>query len=92
MLFEYPAGKHLFWASSEEKEFLNCTLKAGETYVVLVNIEMGVWKARIGPESLVKEDPAFSRAKALVMETAPFVTSKAKIKSTQQKLEERGFF
>lgn len=91
MRFEYPAGKHLFWASSEDKEFLNCDLKAGETYVVLVNIEMGAWKARIGLEPLLVTNEDFARAKEVIQSNAPIVTPEAKIKSTQKTLDERGF-
>ena len=91
MRFEFPAGEHLLWASSEDKEFLRCDLKAGETYIVLVNIEMGAWKARIGLEPLTIENEDFERAKKLVMEKEPIETPESVIQSTQKKLEERGF-
>ena len=91
MRYELPAGKHLLWASSEDKEFLNCDLKAGETYLVLVNIEMGAFKARIGLEPIGTDNPDFDRVKELVLKKAPVVTSESKIKETQQKLDERGF-
>ena len=91
MRYECPAGENLLWASSEDKEFLNCDFKAGETYIVLVNIEMGGFKARVGLEPLTPENEDFERAKELVNEKAPVVTPESKIKSTQQKLDERGF-
>jgi hypothetical protein len=91
MRFEVPSGKHLFWASSEDKEFLDCSLKAGETYLVLVNIEMGAWKARVGLEPILIDNEDFERVKALVIKQAPVVTSQKKIETTQNKLDERGF-
>jgi hypothetical protein len=91
MRFEYPAGEHLFWASSEDKEFLKCDLKAGETYVVLVNIEMGAWKARIGLEPVLVTNDDFDRVKKVIQSKAPIVTPEAKLKSTQKSLDERGF-
>jgi hypothetical protein len=91
MRYECPAGEQLLWASSEDKEFLNCNLKAGETYMVLVNIEMGAWKARVGLEPLTIDNEDFERAKALVMKQKPVVTPEAKINSTQKKLDDRGF-
>ena len=91
MRFEYPAGEHLFWASSEDKEFLKCDLKAGETYMVLVNIEMGAWKARVGLEPLLVTNEDFERAKTVVKSQAPIVTPESKIKSTQKTLDERKF-
>jgi hypothetical protein len=91
MRFEFPEGEHLLWASSEDKEFLKCNFKAGETYIVLVNIEMGAWKARVGLEPLTIENEDFERVKALVNKNKPILTSESKIQLTQQKLDERGF-
>ena len=91
MRYECPAGEHLLWASSEDKEFLKCNLKAGETYLVLVNIEMGAWKARIGLEPITVENEDFNRVKDLIMREKSVVTPEAVIQSTQKKLEERGF-
>ena len=91
MRYELPAGEHLLWASSEDKEFLKCDLKAGETYIVLVNIEMGAWKARIGLEPLLADNEDFERVKELVNSKEPVVTPQSKIESTQKKLVARGF-
>jgi len=91
MRYECPAGEHLLWASSEDKEFLKCNLKAGETYLVLVNIEMGAWKARIGLEPLTIDNKDFERAKELVCKQKPIETSASTILSTQKKLAARGF-
>jgi hypothetical protein len=91
MRYEVPTGDQLLWVSSEDKEFLRCNLKAGETYLVLVNIEMGAWKARVGLEPLTIDNPDFERAKELVLSKKPIVTSPELIKSTQKKLDDRGF-
>ena len=91
MRYELPAGEQLLWASSEDKEFLKCDLKAGETYLVLVNIEMGAWKARIGLEPVTVDNEDFDRVKDLVMSKAPVVTPQSKIDETTQKLEKKGF-
>jgi hypothetical protein len=91
MRYECPEGENLLWASSEDKEFLRCNLKAGETYIVLVNVEMGAWKARIGLEPLTEENEDFERVKELVNKQKPIITPEAKIKSTEKKLEKKGF-
>ncbi|OYT16450.1 MAG: hypothetical protein B7C24_07790 [Bacteroidetes bacterium 4572_77] len=91
MRYECPAGEHLFWASSEDKEFLDCDLAAGETYLVLVNIEMGAWKARVGLEPVTIDNKDFDRVMALVQKKKPIVTSEAKIQSTTRKLAKRDF-
>lgn len=91
MRYEVPAGKHLIWASSEGKEFLNCDLKAGETYLALVNVKMGFWKASLSLEPITTDNEDFERVKELILSKAPVTTSEEKIKSTQKKLEDRGF-
>lgn len=91
MRYECAAGENLLWASSEDKEFLRCDLEAGKTYMVLVNIEMGAWKARIGLEPLTVDNEDFERAVELVQKQKPVVTSQSKIESTQKKLDDRGF-
>jgi hypothetical protein len=89
--YECPAGEQLIWASSENKEFLRCDFAAGETYMALVNVIMGRFKARIGLEPLTVDNEDFERAKELVNDKEPVVTSDSKIESIQKKLEERGF-
>lgn len=91
MRFEFPEGEHLLWASSENKEFLKCSFKAGETYIVLVNIEIGAWKARVGLEPITIENIDFQRIKKVINSKPPIITSQDKIMSTQKKLDDRGF-
>jgi hypothetical protein len=91
MRYECPSGEQLLWASSEDKEFIKCDLKAGETYVVLINIEMGVLKAQIGLEPVTVDNEDFKRVKELVLSKKPIETPESKIKETQAKLDKRGF-
>lgn len=91
MRYEVPAGKHLLWASSENKEFLDCDLKAGETYLVLVNIQMGAWKARVDLEPITIDNKDFERVKELIMKKKPVYTSEKVIEKTEKKLDKKGF-
>lgn len=91
MRFEFNEGEHLLWASSENKEFIKCNFKAGEIYIVLVNIEMGAWKARVGLEPITVNNMDFERIKKVVNSKPPIITSQEKIKSTQAKLDDREF-
>lgn len=91
MRFEYPAGKQLFWVSSEDKEFLDCDLQAGEIYIVLVNVEMGLVKARIGLEPILPANPDFLRVLEVVNSKPPIVTPDDLLAITTAKLHERGF-
>ncbi len=91
MRFEFPAGKQLLWASSENKEFLDCDLKAGEIYIILVNVAMGAWKVRVGLEPVTADNPDFQRVKDVVQSQPPVVTPASTIQSTTAKLQEREF-
>ncbi|WP_430816017.1 DUF2846 domain-containing protein [Carboxylicivirga sp. RSCT41] len=95
MRYEVKAGEHLFWASSENKQFVKANLEAGKTYIVLVNIKMGAWKAQVGLEPQNVEDPLqekeLKRAIDLVNSKEPIVTPQSLIDKTTKKLQKRGF-
>jgi hypothetical protein len=91
MRYECPAGKHLLWASSENKQFVECDLEAGKTYIILVNVSMGAWKAQLNLEPLTVDNEDFDRVKELIDSKAPIITSPEKIESTMKKLNDRGF-
>ena len=95
MRYEVEAGEQLFWASSENKQFVKANLEAGKTYIVLVNIKMGAWKAQVDLEPQNCTDPEqeeeLRRAINLVNSKAPITTSQSVIDKTTQKLKARGF-
>lgn len=71
MRYEADPGEHLFWATSENNEFMPAELTAGNTYVVLVNVEMGIAVARVGLVPLSAKDGRFSRVVKLVNKKMP---------------------
>lgn len=81
--YECDPGENLFWASSENKEFVECDLKAGGTYIVMIENDMGVWLVRVSLTAITpKSTEEFARIKALVLKKAPIVM-------TEEKLSER---
>lgn len=92
MRYEVEPGEHLFWVSSEDKEFVTADLKAGGIYIIIVNIEMGAFKARVGLTPITANDSKlFGRAKALIKKKAPKETSDEVIQKTTRKLEQKNF-
>tara|TARA_R110001592_G_scaffold61993_8_gene189443 strand:+ start:759 stop:1346 length:588 start_codon:yes stop_codon:yes gene_type:complete len=93
--YEVEAGDHLFWASSENKQFVKANLKAGKTYIVLVNIKMGVWKPQLDlePQDFANsaQEKELQRAIELVNSQAPIITPQSVIDKTTKKLKSRGF-
>ncbi|RZS93441.1 hypothetical protein [Aquimarina brevivitae] len=45
--YECEPGKHTFWATSENTDFIEADLKAGEIYFVEVKAQMGLAAARV---------------------------------------------
>jgi len=87
--YECDPGKNLFWASSENKEFLTADLKPGGTYVVIVDVVTGFWKNHVGFTPISEKDTELlQRAKKVVMNEPPFVTPQAKIDKENQKLKQ----
>ena len=69
--YESEPGQHLFWASSENHEFMTAELKAGDTYVVVVDVAMGFAIARVGLTPIGVTDKVYERVKKLVDKKAP---------------------
>jgi hypothetical protein len=72
MRYECDAGQHLLWASSENKEFITADLKAGGSYIVIMDVIMGAWKARVGATPITSTSgEQFARAKEMILAEAP---------------------
>lgn len=85
--YECNPGEQLFWASSENKEFITADLEAGKSYIVIVDIIIGTWKAHVGLTPISIDDiDKFKRAKKLILAKSPIVTPLAKMKKTSKKL------
>lgn len=95
MRYEVEAGEHLFWVSSENKQFVKANLEAGKTYIILVNVKMGAWKAQAALEPQNVTDPEqekeLQRAIELVNSKDPIITPQSVIDKTTKKLKSRGF-
>ncbi|MCK7473931.1 MAG: hypothetical protein MZV49_11315 [Rhodopseudomonas palustris] len=65
--YECDPGTQLFWASSENKEFLTAELEADKIYIVMVDVIMGIMKAHVGltPVTIDKSED-IHKAKLLV--------------------------
>ena len=77
MRYECDPGSHLFWASSENKEFITADLEAGKSYIIMVNVIMGAMKARVGLAPLdFSDNEVWERVKKLVNDDPPIVDKK----------------
>ena len=87
MCYECEPGNHLFWASSENKEFLTVEVEAGKTYIVMVNVIMGVMKAHVGLSPVSPDDSErLAKAETLVNKKPPTITPEKTIVKKNKKL------
>lgn len=84
--YECDPGQQLLWASTENKEFVTADLKAGETYIVIVDVAMGVMKGRVGFTPITVKDIQFERAKELIISKDQIITPEDKIAKMNVKL------
>ena len=87
MRYECDPGTHLFWASSENKEFITADIEAGKSYIIKVNVIMGAMKARVGLVPLdFSDNEIWDKVTKLVNSNAPIITPEAKIVKMNKKL------
>lgn len=85
--YECNPGENLFWASSENKEFLTSDLQEGKTYIVIVDVVMGFWKPHVGLTPIDESNSELlQRAKDLINKKPALVTPQSKIDKTNKKL------
>lgn len=90
MRYECDPGEQLFWASSENKEFITANLEAGKQYIIMVNVIMGMMKAHVGLAPLdYSDNEVWERVKKLVNKKPPVVTPEKKIEKMNNKLGEK---
>jgi len=64
--YECDPGPHLFWASSENKEFLTADLLPNAVYLVIVDVKMGAMVSQVGLRPVNAQDPAVPKVEAML--------------------------
>jgi hypothetical protein len=71
MRYECEPGEHLFWAKSENKDFINANLVAGKIYVVEVIPQMGAFITGVGLSPVNDADYRMKSIKKLLAKRTP---------------------
>ncbi|MCD4724153.1 MAG: hypothetical protein K8R63_04860 [Bacteroidales bacterium] len=87
MRYECDPGKHLFWASAENKYFVTTDLKEGGTYIVIVKGKMGGMSAGVRLYTAEDED-MLEKAISIVKKKKPVETSDDIIELENTELKE----
>ncbi|PCI97351.1 MAG: hypothetical protein COB15_07880 [Flavobacteriales bacterium] len=89
--YECEPGEQLFWASAENRAFVTADLKAGESYIVIVDVNMGAMSARVGLSPVTSESKVFERARKTILRMKPLVGNQKSIAKRGKKLEAKGW-
>ena len=93
MRYECEPGKHLFWARSENKSFVEAELEPGKTYLIDVIPQMGGIKAGVALMPVDKSNYKLKRIQKLVSKKEPVsfdANELAKLQSQFTDVIERG--
>jgi hypothetical protein len=72
MRYECDPGEYLFWAHAENVDYMTSDLKAGGTYIVIVDVYFG---GHLGFNPITDKDKElFDQAKAMIIGTPPIIT------------------
>ena len=93
MRYDCDPGKHLFWARSENKSFVEAELEPGKTYLIDVIPQMGGIKAGVALMPVDKSNYKLKRIQKLVSKKEPVsfdANELAKLQSKFTDVIERG--
>ena len=72
--YECDPGEHVFWAASENRDFVKGNLKPNVTYVVEVRPTMGAFKAAVRLHPVTQQDEkALKRIKKIMAKREPII-------------------
>lgn len=85
MRYECDPGDYLFWGKGESVDYMTVSLKAGGTYVVMIDIFFG---GHIGFHPITDKDAdLFAQAKAMIKGNPPMVTPEKVFAARKEKNE-----
>ena len=83
---EVDPGEHLFWISTENKEFITADVAADSSYAVVIDVRMGAFKAKAGTTLVPPGSDLFPRVRKLINTRDAKITPEKKIEKTNKKL------
>ncbi len=87
-IHECEPGKHVFWVTAENREFLEAELLPGRTYVVEVRPTMGMMKAAVKLIPFDKNDEkALKKLDKILSKKEPIVLDNESFDNEEEKLE-----
>jgi hypothetical protein len=87
MKYECNSGKQLFWATSENKDFLELDFKPGETYIIKANYPIGIMNGRVKLKLVTNGSDEYNRLEQKILSRKPvqFTLDQIQKKNIQRK-------
>lgn len=85
--YECEPGKHLFWASAENRDFITADLKPNSTYVVLVEPISGAGMPKVVLTPLHLRHKDFHKAKTMILTRATALESEETLEKENLRME-----
>jgi hypothetical protein len=82
--YETEPGAQLFWASSENHEFLTADLTEGKIYIVIVDAEIGFAVARVGLSPIKASEKVYERARKVIDRKAPVMRTEETLRKKNE--------
>ncbi|MFY9242255.1 MAG: hypothetical protein WAO74_04435 [Polaribacter sp.] len=86
--YECNPGKHLFWAASENRDYVEAELKAGKVYVIDLRAKIGLLIAAVGLDPYSPDNKTHLKRfkKALDKHTSANVVTSSKSKEKEENI------
>ena len=91
MRYELPAGNQLLWVASENRRFIECDLKAGETYILSSMHQPGGLKNHAVLKPITINDSSFEKCKEVILNGKEITTSNKKKAKIEEELAKKDF-
>ncbi len=92
LIYECEPGNHVFWAKSENIDFIDANLKADKTYIIDSKPQMGAIKAGVKLVVFNKQLNNYDRYKKRIFKSLengkPYVSNEQEIKKDEEELKE----
>jgi hypothetical protein len=88
LVYETEPGDHVFWVTSENRDFVEATLRPNKIYIIEVRPTVGAFKAALKLFPLANDDPKHrKRLFKLISKTTPHWLGKEDVTAEQKDLE-----
>ena len=88
MRYECEPGKHLFWARSENKDFLEAELESGKMYMIEALPRMGGVKAAVKLKPVDVKDYKMKKIQKLLWRKDPVTFTETELQEIQIEMQE----